>query len=427
MVRCRKNHCYKMTDAKVNDIHKFKNSGMFVFEDNYDKDRKMLNDEALNELRGIVNKPITLNHCVAGICRRAKKGFIKYGESSSTIAKYDTDGITTVTSSYFVNCSDGDSNSNGMLKSNMDLCTDATGTGESKAILGVGVKYRNKLYQRTGYNVVGTAVEGYYNFGEYITKCGSSSCGEMRNEGYYINSDTNTNGEYKLIYCERDGADLKCKNTQAVENGYYWNESSINNVIVCDNSGCGVDHVGSNCSGNQKKVIYSEGYKYCYGAPINVESTLKYYIAWDNYEPESKFNYPHQFINEHVPPREILIKTQQYSVTAVTGDNIPIGYVKVQNKYLECKYNEEGKKVCVNADVTEATECTSETVGKLIANEGIKLCVDASTPISISSGIQEYIIALGNGKFGIKGVNDGKEYSIVVRIADQNVIVVKGN
>jgi len=308
----------------------------------------------------------------------------------------------------------------------MDLCTDARGTGESKAILGVGVEYDNKLYQRTGYNVVGTAVEGYYNFGEYITKCESSSCGEIiRNEGYYINSDTNTNGEYKLIYCERDGADLKCKNTQAVENGYYWNESSFNYVIVCDNSGCGFESVGSNCSINQNKVIYNGGYKYCYDGEYEVGDNLKYYVASGSYLPESKFNYPHQFINEHVPEREIIIKTQKYSVTAVTGDNIPIGYVKVQNKYLECKYNEEGKKVCVDADVTEATECTSETVGKLIANEGIEICVDASTPISINSGIQEYIIALGNGKFGIKGLNDGKEYSIVVRIANQNVIVVK--
>jgi len=437
MVKCSKNHCYKMTDKHAYDIHRFNNSGMYVFEDNYDRDQALMNDKVLDELRSIVNKPITLNHCIQGYCTPTTKGFIKYGKSRSTIALYNS-GIVTTTS--FVKCSDGVGT--GSLKSNMDFCTNADGTGESKSISGVGVLHNNRLYQRTGYNVVGVVISGNYNFGTSVTVCGATSasvCETSEDPGYYVNSDPNTNSDYKLIFCKNDGS-VKCENTRVIENGYYWKTGDDGTkVFICDNSGCEVTSTtiaANNCgvsSGiNKYKLIYdlSSTFKYCKGGTESggvAISDLKYYIGNNHYEPKSNFNYPTHFIRGNVPESEILIKTQPYSVTAIIGDNIPIGYVKAGDHYLECGFNEDGKKVCVVADVT-STECTLETVGKLITNGETKLCVDPSIdPVIISSNTGEYLIALGNGKFGIGGRNDGKEYFIGVKVADGNVVVVKGN
>jgi len=453
MVKCSKNHCYKMTDKHVYDIRTFSNSGMYVFEDNYDKDRKMLDDEALNGLRGIVKKPIKLNYCVHGICERTKEGLIKYSRSPRSIVKYEytydqatATGTTTIGLTSFVKCDDADHN--GKLKSNMDMCIDGENE-ESKAISGVGVvqdEYatgKKNVYQRTGYNVVGMVISGYYNFGTKIEKCKDCSCEEITSaddtyDGYYINSDTNTDDEYKLIYCEYKSSEFKCENRRLVENGYYWNENSLNapyHLNICSNSGCIEESQNGNCVGNKNDVVHNGGiFKYCKEGTVNggvtlPSSGLVYYVSSGNYEPESEFNYPTRFRKADVPEREILIKTQKYSVTAVTGTNIPIGYVKVENnKYLECKYNEEGKKVCVNADVT-ATECTSDKVGKLITTAtGTELCVDPDPTIGsvdLSTG-GEYLIPLGSGKFGINGRNDGKEYFIGVKVDDDgNVIVVK--
>jgi len=294
------------------------------------------------------------------------------------------------------------------------------------------------------------AISGYYNSSTSVTICEPTrtSCSRSTYEGYFVNSDMSTNSDYRLIYCEGFGIDFKCENTRAVENGYYWNEYNNptygviiceNELTICDNNGCRVTSVGTDCADSsdyKHKVIHNENqFKYCKDGTINGgtavrNSGLKYYVGSDNFEPESKFNYPTRFKNAAVPEREILIKTQRYSVTAVTGDNIPIGYVKVENKYLECKYNEEGKKVCVDADVT-ATECTSDKVGKLITTAtGTELCVDPDPTIGsvdISTGDGEYLIPLGSGKFGINGRNDGKEYFIGVKVSEGNVIVVKGN
>jgi len=416
-------------------------NGMYVFEIKDSEERVMLDDAKLDALTGITSKKIVMNQCVKGICNPVVKGFIKYGRGSSTVAKYDT---TIITTSSFVKCEDSSGGENGLLKSNMDMCING-GLKESKPIVGVGVLYGEplRLYQRTSYNVIGTVISGNYNFGTSVTVCGSTTasvCGPSTALGYYVNSDTNTNRDYKLIYCRNDGS-VKCENTSVVENGYYWKAGDDGTkVIICDNSGCEVTstsiEVTTDCStpanvNKNKLVYYGGGFKYCKdttssgGVAISSLVTPKYYVVSNNYEPISKFNYPTHFTRLDVPESEIIIKIQPYSVTAIIGDNIPIGYVKAGDSYLECGFNENGKKGCVDADVT-GTECTSETVGKLITSGGIKLCVDPSIdPVNVSSGTAEYLIALGNGKFGIGGRNDGKEYFIDVKIADSNVTVVK--
>ena len=87
MVKCSKNHCYKMTDKYVRDVHTFNNSGMYMFEDRGDQDQALMDDDVLNNLTGVSKKSLTLNHCVKGECKKTF-GFIRYNGGNS-VAKYN--------------------------------------------------------------------------------------------------------------------------------------------------------------------------------------------------------------------------------------------------------------------------------------------------------------------------------------------------
>jgi len=89
--------------------------------------------------------------------------------------------------------------------------------------------------------------------------------------------------------------------------------------------------------------------------------------------------------------RKLLIHTDQYSVTYITGDHIPIGYVKAEYEgvmvMVKSQFNDEGKMEYIIEDVIVKSElpisgepaiCEEVGAGNLyIYNDSIKLCLDS--------------------------------------------------
>jgi len=442
MVKCSKNHCYKMTDKYVRDVHTFNNNGMFVFGDYRDQDQALMDDRALNDLISVSEKPLTLNHCMKGECEKTF-GYIRYNGGNS-VAIYSPSEKHIITDK-FVLCT-GTSGA-GKVKSNMDLCVSNDGSGKTSTITGIGVLYSNKLYQRTGENVIGTAWSGNYVYIDEnknkIVKCTNGNCNIIAIEGYKINADHNTNIENPLIYCTaNDNCSVKPKKA----NGYYlFKESGTygTEYVVCGNSGCyekeTATSLGSTCTPSEKyQLIYDnvqQLYKYCDGSTLNEITKLKYYEVEDKFLSGKYFNYPNEFIDEQAPPRKILIKTQPYSVTPVTGENIPIGYIKVGTGYIECKYDTEGSKECKPATLSK-TAC--EVVGELFkTEEKTNLCIDPKNNVSVDlttdtsapTGIDsegQYVISVAGGLFGIGNWNGNRSYYVIVEVDSLGNVTLAG-
>jgi len=312
-----------------------------------------------------------------------------------------------------------------------------------KSVTGVGVLYEtsHKLYQRTGVNVVGAALNGYYVYEEgKIIKCtGNSECDFVSNsavtsfEGYVLNADHNTFKENQLIYCK----DMDHCNIQPKEaNGYYLSkvDSAYNeNYVVCDKYYCIERNIADKdedgklilknvCTNNKYKIIFDEGsgvYKFCESSTTAIDIAVDYKLITDNFAPERKLNYPTK-MGEDVR-RAVLFKITDYSVVAMNGDSKPIGYIKSGNGYIECRFGEEGGRVCETAEIAEA--CTAEVIGKLFNDQGTKkLCIDskenANIVVNLSVAAEndaegEYVLPLGSGLFGISGPTDGTYYTIV--------------
>jgi len=415
-----------------------------VFEKRGDQDQAIMDDRALNDLTGISTKSLSVNHCVKGECEKTK-GFIRYNGGKS-LAKYNPSGPTVISVDSFVECkSDVDADIGGVTR-NMDLCQAA---GSSKPITGVGListsaghlgrrSGTSYLYQRTGANVVGTAISGNYLYKEgdemKVKSCINGNCQDAANIGYYINNDINTNEEKPLIYCTGAGSGCELKSKE--ENGYFLN-SGTTEFVVCGNSGCiekETTSLGSSCS-EKYLVKYNSGYKYCDGTTLNQITSLKYYEVEDKFLPGKYFDYPSSFIDARVPYRKILIKTQQYSVTPVSTENIPVGYIKVGAGYMECKYGTEGNKECKPVTVSK-TAC--DVAGELFKTDSgtkINLCLDSTNNIKVDlttdtlpAGIDsegQYIISVAGGLFGIGNRNDNRNYYVIIDVDSLGNVTVK--
>ena len=236
-----------------------------------------------------------------------------------------------------------------------------------------------------------------------------------------MNGDIKTNKDQPLIYCSGEGTECEIKSKE--ENGYFLN-SGKTEYVVCGNSGC-IEKKATTLAGaclaiDKYKLTLNVDFKYCDGVNSNDINTtkLKYYEVEDRFLPGKYFDYPTEFIDERdipgnlrVPLRKILIKTQPYSLTAVDNENIPIGYIKDETGYMECRYDKEGKKECNHVNIGK-TIC--EVAGELFKTEaGAKtnLCIDPSGDVSVDltmdtvpEGIDsegQYVISVAGGLFGI--------------------------
>jgi len=391
-----------------------------------------LDDVKLYALDGILDKEITLNECFKGICNPTE-GYIRYGFGHQIVV-IDRNGVRTVSAYVKCNESPGD---DGKLLNNMDLCINGS-DGVTRAITGVGALTGTLLYQRTGANVIGAARNGYYVYNDgnknKILKCENYSCSIIEDTfvGYVLNADYNTNDEKPLVYCT---ANDDCSIQPKEANGYYLYKQDGHNgfsYVQCDDDRCIslIPLDNNDCSNHGYGIIYTRDseYKFCASATATPEDiSSRYEVISGMFEPGKMFNYPADIYGSVY--REILMMMTDYSVTALTGDTIPIGYIKVGSRYLECLYDEEGQKMCKEADVS-GTECT--VAGKLYtSNESVHLCVKPDvTPENIISvdnfnTVAEYVLPLGDGLFGIKK-HVNANYFISIKIGDGNIIVNKG-
>jgi len=453
MIKCSKGHCYKMTDEHVEDIHAFDIDGMFVFEDRVDQDQPLMDDGILNDLTGILSKSLTLNSCVKGECKKTF-GFIRYN-SGNSVAKYNPSVVQKIFIDSFVECSIEGNNEANRVISNMDLCL---APGISKAITGVGLIFiqnvdNKNLYQRTEANVAGAALNGNYLVNDVIEVCNNNNCVTNNIDGYFVNYDHYTNSEYPLIYCKGDGTE--CSLVKLPGQGYYWNGVSHNKYyIVCDKDGCRErnDDIAIDekpCNSNNYNVVYNTGepqtFKYCdgdTGVGIANTATLTYYYVEGKFLPGDKFNYPTEMKNtdddSRNEQRTVIVKTEAYSVTVVDEADLPIGYLKTGDGYIKCEFNKEGKKVCSKVTV-DKTAC--EAIGELFKTGSVtyNLCIDPTEGSTVSLDLTtdgnadnaidstgQYVIAIGEGLFGINKINDGMSYYVVVEVDELgNVTVVK--
>ena len=234
MVKCSKNHCYRMTDEYVRDIHNYNNSGMYVFEDRGDQDQVLMDDGILNDLTGILSKSLTLNSCVKGECKKTF-GLIRYNGGNS-IAKYNPNVTPIISLDSFVECKpspDGD-NDVGKVNRNMDFCEAA---GSSKAITGVGLIY------------IGNVDNG--NDSVYTVKCNFESfnfllCKEGPIKG--INCTYDSRG----YHCETGNPTSLCKGNSV--DGYFCPGDEGVQMHLYQRTGANV--VGAALSGNY--VYYDE-------------------------------------------------------------------------------------------------------------------------------------------------------------------------
>jgi len=225
-----------------------------------------------------------------------------------------------------------------------------------------------------------------------------------------------------------------CRVQPKEANGYYLNkidDTYSATYVVCDNKRCetkaraGLKNV---CTDDKYKIIEEQGthnYQYCESSTSGVDLDDGYKVNIDNFAPMKKFNYPTE-LGDQVS-RDVLFKFTEFSVIALNGDSLPIGYIKVGNDYIECKFDDEVGKVCETAEIEEA--CTTEVAGKLFDDQGtVKLCIDSSDTtngiVDLSSATGEYILPLGSGLFGISSRTDGAYY-ITVEIEDEHVKLKK--
>jgi len=480
MVKCIKNHCYKMSDPNIYNAYKYDNNGMYVFEDRADQDQALMNDKILDELTGILKKSLTLNQCVDGICTPTK-GFIRFNNGYS-IADYGINASATNTLTAFVECDGADTNEENKLKSNMDLCYNAAtaASAESKPILGVGTLTRTgtiNLYQRNTANVVGIVVSGNFITSDGFVVCTGYSCTNPGKDGYFINDDSNSKSENPLIFCSSSGAVCENKPKEVIANGYYYNDgSNKQNYIVCKDGECSVtteDITVTNCgdsSGiNKYKLVYESGFKYCKGGSNDDDvdlSTIRssnYYLVENSFYPEKLFSYPDDMgtlDDATAIQRKVLIKAEKYSVTALTGDRIPIGYLKnadpttgadKDETYIECKFTGD-RRACDLATInTEAdADCVSGgvNVGELYKPTGSKyyLCLDPSTTNKITIDLTTdaetnarkraadgkidsagyYMLPLTSELFGVTTNSSSVPYFLAIEVDDYgNVKVIK--
>jgi len=456
----------KVFKCKNGECKLFKENGIYVFQNQDEEDKDYMtrvDDIALNALTGISKNPLELYHCFDGYCI-STSGLVRYG-SGPSVASCAVENQCTL--SEFVKCNTDEDDEK--VRSNMDLCVDQLNKFEP--FIGVGVFYENepdsyKLYKRTGVNVVGVSKRSgnYYSvLDENLYVCTGDSC-VIGNEGYTLNSDTDTKDEYPLIYCS--GAGIKCsiKSKAELANGFYLNSGSgTGKYVICDND---TDHYKklckevakttiekSNCSddgGDHKYgMIYAEGFKFCKGdgsgdgVAVPQDDSFKYYLIKDSFEPGKHFNYPSDI--EGPLERNVLFKIEKYSITALTGSDIPIGYLVNSDGpgYIECKFNSDsGGRECNIASIVDADDADAVTNKECLNVGGLykkgsknRICLDTVDKINVDlttdigdDGIDSagaYVMPLNEGLFGIsKG--EGNEYYIVINVdGNGNVTVVK--
>jgi len=290
-------------------------TGQYVFQNHDATDityEMALNDDALGSLNDITEKPIYLYDCFKGVCTPTS-GFVKYNGGSSLAS---CNGSTCSSESSFVNCSGENAGDVGSVTSDMAVCTDVN---TPTVVSGDGVFYGNKLYKKTGGNVVAASQQpGNYLFGSDIKICSNGSCTTPESfSGYILNSgsDKSTN---PLIHCTTK---INCSTIAktALANGYYWNtDSTAEKVIICNNNGCATTAstvAKENCSSDQHKLIHNSGaFKYCDGTSSVVLTGLDGLKLYEvGSVKNSGINYPTDFGDS--TSSKMVIKVTANSVT----------------------------------------------------------------------------------------------------------------
>ncbi|ORX42309.1 hypothetical protein BCR36DRAFT_307691 [Piromyces finnis] len=308
---------------------------------------------------------VYLYDCVNGVCTRTS-GFIKYGSTAALAECTKENECKTLES---VDCTeeteDGKIN---LDNGNMKLCVSESLSSSTYNLIG------NTMYEtNSNKNIIGAKQTGNFLSGNNLIVCTDGKCESPGNAaGYYLNSNSEeiTAGT-KLISC------IDVNNCKLIEqkNGYYINESSNANAIICDATADGVsckeNVLATSCNDNANKLVYDgNSFKYCEDSEnlkeMPTAENVNLYEVSD--VKASGINYPTDFI-ESSSGNKMVIQVDQYSVTQ---------YVDASPFCIDDK-SKVIKEKCIDGDIkytcnTVNSKCDTIEVGKCVINESNENC-----------------------------------------------------